>query len=59
VTSLFSYRRKRLHRALREATGLGADAAGAVLLAAALDPDVRPERLAPEEFVRLLDALPS
>jgi 16S rRNA (adenine1518-N6/adenine1519-N6)-dimethyltransferase len=57
VTSLFSYRRKRLHRALREATGLGPDAASMVLASAALDPDVRPERLAPVEFVRLLDAL--
>ena len=57
VTSLFSYRRKRLHRALREATGLGADAASAVLTIAGLDPDVRPERLVPAEFARLLDAL--
>lgn len=57
VTSLFSYRRKRLHRALREATGIGSDAASMVLASAALDPDVRPERLAPVEFVRLLDAL--
>ncbi len=57
VTSLFSYRRKRLHRALREATGLGADAASVVLAGAELDPDVRPERLTPGEFLRLLDAL--
>jgi 16S rRNA (adenine1518-N6/adenine1519-N6)-dimethyltransferase len=57
VTSLFSYRRKRLHRALREATGLGAEAASTVLACAKLDPDVRPERLTPAEFVRLLDAL--
>lgn len=57
VTSLFSYRRKRLHRALREATGLGAEAASTVLTAAGLDPDIRPERLTPSEFVRLLDAL--
>jgi 16S rRNA (adenine1518-N6/adenine1519-N6)-dimethyltransferase len=57
VTSLFSYRRKRLHRALRQATGLSAEAAGSVLEQAGLDPDVRPERLAPADFVHLLDAL--
>ena len=57
VISLFSYRRKRLHRALREATGLGAEAATAALLAAQLDPDIRPERLAAADFVRLLEVL--
>jgi 16S rRNA (adenine1518-N6/adenine1519-N6)-dimethyltransferase len=57
VTSLFSYRRKRLHRALREATGLDADSATAVLATAVLDPDVRSERLSPADFVRLLEAL--
>ncbi len=57
VISLFSYRRKRLHRALREATGLGAEAATSALLVAGLDPDIRPERLTATEFVSLLDAL--
>ncbi len=59
VTSIFSYRRKRLHRALREATGLDAEGATAVLGRAALDPDIRPERLAPEQFIALLEALSS
>lgn len=57
VVSLFSYRRKRMHRALREARGLNADAASVVLAVAQIDPDVRPEALAPEAFVRLLEAL--
>ncbi len=57
VTSLFSYRRKRLHRGLRQATGLGTEDAGTVLARAGLDPDVRPERLTPTDFVHLLDAL--
>lgn len=59
VTSLFSYRRKRLHRALREATALSAEAATAALDQARLDPDIRPERLSPAEFVRLLAVLPA
>ncbi|HET9066038.1 MAG TPA: 16S rRNA (adenine(1518)-N(6)/adenine(1519)-N(6))-dimethyltransferase RsmA [Gemmatimonadales bacterium] len=54
VVSLFSYRRKRMQRALREARGLGAEEAGAALDAAGIDPDVRPEVLTPEDFVRLL-----
>jgi 16S rRNA (adenine1518-N6/adenine1519-N6)-dimethyltransferase len=57
VVSLFSYRRKRMHRALREAQGLDADQATEVLSAAAIDPDVRPEVLGPEAFVRLLNEL--
>lgn len=57
VVSLFSYRRKRIMRALREATGLPAEDAGAVLVAAGIDPDVRPEVVTPEQFVALLDAL--
>ncbi len=57
VVSLFSYRRKRMHRALREAQDLSADAATAALAAADIDPDVRPEVLGPEAFVRLLEKL--
>jgi 16S rRNA (adenine1518-N6/adenine1519-N6)-dimethyltransferase len=57
VVSLFSYRRKRMHRALREARDLSAVEATAALTAAEIDPDVRPEVLAPEDFVRLLDKL--
>lgn len=57
VTSLFSYRRKRMLKALREATGLDADRAGAVLRLAGIDPDVRAETVEIIGFVRLLAAL--
>jgi 16S rRNA (adenine1518-N6/adenine1519-N6)-dimethyltransferase len=58
VVSLFSYRRKRMHRALREARGFGADEAARVLGEAAIDPDVRPEAVTPEQFARLLASVP-
>lgn len=54
VTSLFSYRRKRMQRALREALGLDADAAAGILEAAAISPDVRPEVVDVAAWVRLL-----
>lgn len=57
VVSLFSYRRKRMHRALREAQGLDARQATAALAAAEIDPDVRPEVLGHEAFVKLLSVL--
>lgn len=57
VVSLFSYRRKRMQRALREARGLEATAAAAALARAGIDPDVRPEVLPPEAFAALLTAL--
>ena len=53
VTSLFSYRRKRMQKALREATGLGAAESAAVLGAAGIDPEVRPETVDMAGFVRL------
>lgn len=56
VVSLFSYRRKRMLRALREARDLDAETATAMLAAADVDPDVRPEVLDPAAFVRLLGA---
>jgi 16S rRNA (adenine1518-N6/adenine1519-N6)-dimethyltransferase len=59
VVSLFSYRRKRMHRALREAQELTAEQATTALDRAGIDADVRPEVLAPEAFVRLLGALKS
>ncbi|MGH7592493.1 MAG: 16S rRNA (adenine(1518)-N(6)/adenine(1519)-N(6))-dimethyltransferase RsmA [Gemmatimonadales bacterium] len=58
VTSLFSYRRKRMLRALREATGLDANAAEELLRLAGIDPDLRPENVAVAGFVRLLDLMP-
>ncbi len=54
VTSLFSYRRKRMQRALREALGLDAEAAAGLLEAAAISPDVRPEVVDVSAWVRLL-----
>jgi len=57
VTSLFSYRRKRMLKAVREATGLDAASAAAVLEHAGIDPDVRPEVIEVAAFVRLLAAV--
>lgn len=57
VTSLFSYRRKRMLRALREATGLAATECAALLADASIDPDLRPEMIAPERFLALLGAV--
>ena len=56
VTSIFSYRRKRMQKALREALGYDAGRAAAVLAAAGIDPDVRAEVVTVEQFARLLGA---
>ncbi len=53
VTSLFSYRRKRMQRGLREALGVDAETAAAMLAAAEISPDVRPEVVEVEAWVRL------
>lgn len=58
VTGLFSYRRKRMQKALREARGLGAEEAGELLAKAGIDPDVRPEVVTVAQFVGLLHVLP-
>lgn len=57
VQSLFSFRRKQMARALREATGLAAGTTAAVLERAGIRPADRPEVLAPADFARLLRAL--
>jgi 16S rRNA (adenine1518-N6/adenine1519-N6)-dimethyltransferase len=57
VTGLFSYRRKRMHRGVREALGVTADAATTLLARAGIDPDVRPEVVDVPAWVRLLDAV--
>lgn len=57
VVGLFSYRRKQLLRGVRELTGWGASRAGDLLQSAAISPTVRPEVLAPTDFVRLHRAL--
>lgn len=54
VTGLFSYRRKRMQKALREALGLSAEDSARILAEAGIDPDVRPEVVDVAAFVRLL-----
>ncbi len=57
VVSTFSYRRKRMGRALREALGLDAEAAEALLGAAGINPDLRPEQIGIPEWVSLFRSL--
>ncbi len=57
VVGLFGFRRKQLLRGIRELTGWAPDRALAALAAAGLDPTVRPETVAPEGFVALLESL--
>ena len=54
VTACFSRRRKQLRNAVMAATGKPATAVSALLAAQGLDPGARPERVAPEDFARLL-----
>ena len=55
VTSIFSYRRKRMLKALREATDADANEGGEILRRAGIDPDVRPEDVDVAGFVRLFE----
>ncbi|MES1259362.1 MAG: 16S rRNA (adenine(1518)-N(6)/adenine(1519)-N(6))-dimethyltransferase RsmA, partial [Gemmatimonadota bacterium] len=57
VTSIFSYRRKRMLKALREATGLDAERAADVLGQAGIDLDVRPEVVPVDAFIRLVEVI--
>jgi 16S rRNA (adenine1518-N6/adenine1519-N6)-dimethyltransferase len=57
VVGLFGFRRKQLVRGVRELTGWGAGQAGGVVGQAGLEGTVRPEVLAPAEFLRLHRAL--
>jgi len=57
VVGLFGFRRKQLLRGVRELTGWEAVQAGAAVGKAGLDGTVRPEVLAPAEFLRLFRAL--
>jgi 16S rRNA (adenine1518-N6/adenine1519-N6)-dimethyltransferase len=57
VQDAFGLRRKQMRRVVRTVTHLGVDAADQVLAAAAIDPEVRPETLSPEDFARLLHAI--
>ena len=58
VIASFGLRRKQLRRVVRTVRGLSAEAADAALAAANLDPEARPETLAPAQFAALLRALP-
>ncbi len=53
VVGLFGFRRKQLARGLRELTDAGPATVQGWLARAALEPTVRPEVLAPADFVRL------
>ncbi len=57
VQASFGLRRKQMRRVLRTVRGLDAKSAEDYLEAAGIDPDVRPETLTPEAFVRLLGVL--
>ena len=54
VQRAFGMRRKQMRRVARELFDIGADAAGARLAAAGIDPQVRPETLAAEDFAKLM-----
>jgi len=53
IRGLFGFRRKQLLRGVRELTGWDAGRAGAALARAGVGPTLRPEALAPGDFVRL------
>jgi 16S rRNA (adenine1518-N6/adenine1519-N6)-dimethyltransferase len=57
VVGLFGFRRKQLGRGLRQLTGWAQERTGRVLAAAGIDPELRPEALAPGAFVALLHSL--
>ena len=59
VQEAFGLRRKQLRRVVRTIARLDAEGADAVLAAAGLDPEARPETLSPEAFARLVRALPT
>ena len=56
VQAAFGFRRKQMRRVVRSVRNLTADAAESVLAAAAVDPNARPETLAPADFAALLRA---
>jgi 16S rRNA (adenine1518-N6/adenine1519-N6)-dimethyltransferase len=54
VQGIFGLRRKQMRRVVRTVAAMSAEAAEEALRAAGIDPDVRPETLAPADFARLL-----
>ncbi len=59
VLQIFGMRRKQMRRIVRSVAALGVPESEAVLAAAEIDPEVRPETLPPAAFARLLAALPA
>ena len=59
VVACFGLRRKQLVRVVRTVRSLDAERAAAVVSAAGLDAEARPETLSPAEFVRLLECCES
>ncbi len=57
VQQVFGLRRKQMRRIIRSIAGVDVSGAEAMLGAAGIDPDTRPETLPPEAFARLLGAL--
>jgi 16S rRNA (adenine1518-N6/adenine1519-N6)-dimethyltransferase len=57
VQGAFALRRKQMIRVVRTLAGIGPDEALAILTSAAIDPQARPETLAPSDFARLVDRL--
>jgi 16S rRNA (adenine1518-N6/adenine1519-N6)-dimethyltransferase len=57
VQSAFGLRRKQMRRVIRTVAHMDADASDRVLETAGIDPECRPETLAPDDFARLLRAL--
>ncbi|MBX3132835.1 MAG: ribosomal RNA small subunit methyltransferase A [Gemmatimonadaceae bacterium] len=57
VQGAFGLRRKQMRRVLRTVKGWDAPRADAALLEAGIDPEARPETLAPVDFLRLLRAV--
>jgi len=57
VQDAFGLRRKQMRRVIRTIAAVDAEAAEQLLAAAGVDPDVRPETLAPEAFARIVREL--
>jgi 16S rRNA (adenine1518-N6/adenine1519-N6)-dimethyltransferase len=57
VQEAFGLRRKQMRRVVRTVASLDPDRADIALVAAGIDPESRPETLAPEDFARLLTQL--
>jgi 16S rRNA (adenine1518-N6/adenine1519-N6)-dimethyltransferase len=57
VQAAFGLRRKQMRRVVRTVSGLSVEAADAVLVAAGVDPEARPETLSPEAFARVVQAV--